>query len=455
MKNFFKRTKDVVEYILGSEYNSVQQNVELRDYTSRLNTVLNSPRFRTNYNISKHSLVATPVVRLTDEAYQLELKTKSDISNYTKIRREVIQSLIVHGTVIVHQFAPDKYEVIPLHLTSNYFAQGREITKFSYNFEGHNIEIDENFHIFTTIRDNSVYFGTSLMPSIEEEILLMIAHTQERTSDSMNNSRLGMSIITPARVSPDFEEKLKRTMAYLSKPESKYTPVTFPNGTQIVYPQNTVLRSMSPDDIELVERIVCNLLGYPYQFLARTQSQLGQGEQRTLRQLLATTINKYQQIEAQIVETLYDIKKEDIVFTNYAVDTPADVMGAAATLVSSGVITPAEAKVKYLGYDETQLTPEDNIRTITPGAQVVGSQAIDTDEDPRVKSHIPSFALKIEQKARKFYKKYGNSPEQAFFVADLTVSDDEKAFFKKCLNTYEEQNVQYLNHEDISKILTP
>jgi hypothetical protein len=367
----------------------------------------------------------------------------------------VIQSLIVHGTVILYQFNPGEYEVIPLHLTSNYFAQGREITKFTYNFENHQIDIEDNFEIFTTIRDNSVYFGTSLMPSIEEEILLMIAHTQERTSDSTNNSRLGMSIITPARVSPDFEEKLKRTMAYLTKPESKYTPVTFPHGTQIVYPQNTVLRSMSPEDIELVERIVCNLLGYPYQFIARTQSQLGQGEQRTLRQLLATTINKYQQIEAQIVEKLYGIKKADIVFTNYAVDTPADVMGAAATLVSSGVITPAEAKVKYLGYDETQLTPEDNIRTITPGAQVVDSQATDTDEDPRIKSNIPSFALKIEKKARNFYKKYGNSPEQSIFVADLTVSDDEKKLFKAFLNAYEQNEVQYLNHEDIQKILTP
>lgn len=455
MRNLFNKAKSYVDFVLGTEYlSSVRtKSVTVPDYASRFNTILNTPRFKANYNLSKHSLVATPIVRLTDESYQLELKTEKDIKNYTKIRREVIQSLVVHGTVIVYEYQKGFYEVIPLHLTTNFYATGREISKFTYNFENHVIEIEDNFRVYTTIRDNSVYFGTSAMPSIEEEILLIVAHTQERTSDAVNNSRLGTSIITPAKLSKDAEEKLGRTMAYLSKPESKYTPVTFPFGTQVIYPQNSVLRSMSPEDVELVERVVCNLLGYPYQFLARTQSQLGQGEQRTLRQLLATTINKYQQIEAEIVTDLFGITKEDIVFTNYAVDTPADVMGAAATLVSSGVITPAEAKIKYLGYDETQITEADNIRTITPGAKVVSTTEIDTDEDPRIKSYVPPFALKIEQKARKFYKKYGNVPDQSFFIADLNVSDDEKDFFKRCLQTYEETDVQFLNHSDIIKIL--
>lgn len=339
-------------------------------------------------------VVATPIDRIVEEACALEVeliknkeKVEIDLGKYYSKRNEIVVHLLVFGQVIVIDEG-DKFMILPSSECSNWRYSGTEIVSFDYSYQNHIFKITENFKIFKKASFRSQLFGSTPMQSIYDHIRKLDLNILNQTTEYENNSRAGLVIVEPERISLSEKRAMQESIDKLSDPNYHYSAIVFPHGTKVEVVNQRIQEFLNVDEVEQIERLACSRFGYPYRFLAKADGQLGQGEQLTLRTNLLTTLINLQNVEKEIIKHYYKNQFDIIKFSEYKINSSADMMTAIQGLVQSGVLTPAEAK-KKLNYEDHEINDEDYQKILAPG----------TAERTQSYSPVPH---NINRKAKKF-----------------------------------------------------
>ena len=300
-------------------------------------------------------------------------------ADYTHISRDFIQNTLIFGqAVTIKAIVKDDERnlIIPSHQISFWRASGIEIEGFDWNFESSIKRIDDDFQLFRNSNTDSIFFGKSKLLSLYEVLNTLHLDREAFNLFLENNSFPGL--ILQGNVVPGSTEEttLLDTLAQLNSKAGRYKAVNLPNEiTKIEQIKQEISSKLSATDYENILKLVCFCYGYPYGLL-QGGGGLGQGEQKS--QLIQLRDEVIKPLQNQLAKFINYLLKQNPKLANtkwipneMEIESKSDIMESGIELYKSGIITGRVLKSKYLGYDERELTEDDDYRVIAQNVNLI------------------------------------------------------------------------------------
>lgn len=342
-------------------------------------------------------------------------------ADYTHISRDFIQNTLIFGQVVTIKALVKEDErnlIIPSHQISNWRANGIEIEGFDWNFETSLKRIDDDFKLFRNSNTDSIFFGKSKLLSLYEVLNTLHLDREAFNLFLENNSFPGLVLQGNVEAGSTEETTLLDTLAQLNSKAGRYKAVNLPNEiTKIEQIKQEISSKLSATDYENILKLVCFCYGYPYGLL-NGGGGLGQGEQKSqLIQLRDEVIKPLQSQLSKFINYLLSqnpkLKNIKWIPNEMEIESKSDIMASGIELYKSGIITGRVLKSKYLGYDERELTADDDYRVIAQNVNLIKEGQIESflaqnksqpvnspvnPELPKPNLKKPKFSFKVKSK---------------------------------------------------------
>jgi hypothetical protein len=222
-----------------------------------------------------------------------------------------------------------------------------------------------------------MFFGKSKLLSLYEVLNTLHLDRESFNLFLEHNSFPGLTM-TGTGIEPGSpEEKIAMiALEQLNSREGRYKAVLLPESiTKIEQIKQEISSKLSATDYENILKLVCFCYGYPYGLL-QGGGGLGQGEQKSqLIQLRDETIRPLQNQLAKFINYLLkqntELKNVKWIPNEMEIESKSDIMESGIKLFQSGIINGKTLKSKYLGYEELELTPDDDYRVIAQNVNLI------------------------------------------------------------------------------------
>jgi len=311
--------------------------------------------------------------------------------DFSHTNRDFLQNMLIFGqTVAIKAQVKDEERdlIIPSHQISNWRAEGIEIDSFDWNFESSLKRIEDDFYLFRNSNTDSMFFGKSKLLPLYEVLNTLHLDREAFNLFLENNSFPGLVLqgsfdfgsptidANGNTILANEERILQDTLKDLNSREGRYKAVLLPESiTKIEQIKQEISSKLSSTDYENILKLVCFCYGYPYGLLQGGVG-LGQGEQKSqLIQLRDEVIKPLQNQLAKFINYLLkknsDLKDVKWIPNEMEIESKSDIMESGIKLFTNGIINGKTLKSKYLGYDELELTPDDDYRIIAQNINLI------------------------------------------------------------------------------------
>lgn len=302
-------------------------------------------------------------------------------TDFSHIITDFLQNMLIFGQTVTLKVlvknGAEKDLIIPSHQISNWGAEGVEIDSFYWSFESSLNRVENDFYIFRNSNTDSMFFGKSKLLSLYEVLNTLHLDREAFNLFLENNSFPGLILQgeMPQKGS-DEERILLETLQQFNSREGRYKAALLPDSiTKIEQVKQEISSKLSSTDYENILKLVCFCYGYPYGLL-QGGGGLGQGEQKSqLIQLRDETIKPLQNQLAKFINYLLSQNEENKGIkwmpNEMEIESKSDIMESGIELFKNGIINGKTLKSKYLGFDELELTPDDDYRVIAQNVNLI------------------------------------------------------------------------------------
>lgn len=307
--------------------------------------------------------------------------------DYSHIWRDFIQNILTYGQVITAEVEvkeESKNIIIPSHQITYWQAKGLEINHFRWQFEGQSIVFNtekDKFNLFRNSNTDSMFFGKSKLQSLYDVLNTLHLDREAFNLFLEHNSFPGLSIFAKEGITAQDRAILEDTLVDLNSKEGRYKANLLENVEKIEQIKQEIQSKLSSTEYENILKLVCFSYSYPYGLL-NGGGGLGQGEQKS--QLIQLRDEAIVPLQKQLAEFINYLLKRNPELENIKwipnemeVETKSAIIESGIKLYQSGIINGKTLKKKYLGYDDRELTPDDEYRVIAQNVNLIKEGGIE------------------------------------------------------------------------------
>ena len=366
-----------------------------------INTIVTVPKFYT-YSLFYEMFpeVSTPINRsasrisslsgrLYTDGYVEEKVTKDFIKDYRikDLIREIAMNMQLHGQCIIAEFnttdKAQRFQVIPPQEVTLWSVKQFNISEFTWRSEIGSLRITEDFYISRQASLKSKWFGESPFVSFYDRLDGLGMDIDNFNEFLRNNSFPGLAFIPKEGISDEEFDVLRQSIEKLNQKGARFKAGVYDTIDRIEHIKQDLQFKMAPEEKNEIAMMAAAAVSYPYQFLKKGSSGLGQGEQKSVLQVYKDELTDPVQSHINSIvndfilprcETKY--KKFTWKSTPMSVSSLEDMANMVFKGVDSGVFSVYEGKTRYLGYEDDEVQEDDKFRIV--GSNVVKEGEIES-----------------------------------------------------------------------------
>jgi len=381
-----------------SSYSSKKENIPVQSIKNSINQyakyVVEVPKFDTFWQFYQiFPEVQTPISRIAKRITGIKGKfTNSEgycdeiVSNklqyeieLDRLMEEFITHMLIFGQAVAVMFesgSKKTIQFVPPSEVSYWEAQSFAIKKFTWHWESSVTIVENDFEIFKLPSVNSKYFGKSPLNSMYQTLNSLNLDTQNFNEFLENNSFMGLAIFPKDNLEEKEIDILNASIVKLNEKGSRYKAGVYDGVEKIEQIKQDLQFKLTEDEKDRIASYASNAVGYPYTFLKRNSTSLGQGEQKSIllnyrdetikpmQILLTNFINNF-------VSQYFEFNGLNFVPNEMPIETFTDLADIGLRGFESGALSAYEFKTRYLNYLDKETQEDDKFRKFESGTLIV------------------------------------------------------------------------------------
>lgn len=386
----------------------------------------------------------------TFDGYIEDKKTEELHQDYGIIDliEEFIIDLLVYGQAVIALFNDGErqiFKIIPAHEIIVWNTNFFDITKVVWKLEHMTLTIDSNFYISRLPSINSKFFGKSPLSSLYDDLNQLDLDRENFNRFLKNNSFFGVAVLPKDGITKEEFESLQNAVRELNNPQSRYKAGVYAHVQDIQIIKQEIQARLTTDEKEYIAVKAANSIGYPYQFLKKSTTGIGQGEQKSILQIYKDeTIQPLQQkVESFVNEYILQSIPNKNQYKNLIwkanemhTTTREEMAEIANKLFTSGLISSYEAKTRFIGYTDDEVQVDDKFRIINNTILKEGElkdTKIDQETIQDKINNAKSLNGNDKQRIKKYIQRIKEERKAGFSPVPIVIENDRAKMLEDTL----------------------